>query len=104
MLVIGLIAFAVSAEIIVDEPREPLTATAAALLAGRDYDLPGGLLGLPGAPDRVPPLAVGLGAVVACWTTALPGVLAVVATAVCLAGIGMWYTRDAAGAIRTMGA
>ena len=34
MLVIGLIAFAVSAEIIVDEPREPLTATAAALLAG----------------------------------------------------------------------
>ena len=35
---------------------------------------------------------------------ALPGVLAVVATAVCLAGIGMWYTRDAAGAIRTMGA
>ena len=54
-----------------------------------------------------PPLAagaLGLGAVVACWTTALPGVLAVVATAVCLAGIGMWYTRDAAGAIRTMGA
>jgi len=34
VLVIGLIAFAVSAEIIVDEPREPLTATAAALLAG----------------------------------------------------------------------
>ncbi|MCZ0857322.1 hypothetical protein OHJ16_04605 [Actinomyces israelii] len=49
-------------------------------------------------------MVVGLGAVVACWATALLGVLAVVATAVCLAGIGMWYMRDAVGAIRTMGA
>ena len=47
---------------------------------------------------------MGLGAVVACWTTALAGALTMAATAVCLAGTGMWYKRDATGAMRTMGA
>ena len=35
---------------------------------------------------------------------ALPGLLAVAATDVCLAGIGMWFKCDAIGVIRTMGA
>lgn len=106
----GCVAFAVSTEIIVDETHGPLTAPAAAA-GGRDHDLPGGLPGPPGAPDRAPPLAVarrrgpGPGAVAAlCWAVALPGVLAMVATAVRLAGIGMWFESDAAGAMRTMGA
>ena len=55
-----------------------------------------------------PPLAagaLGLGAVVAaCWAAALPGALTMAAKAVCLAGTGMWYKRDATGAMRTMGA
>lgn len=58
-----LIAFAVSAELIINEPHGPLTAAAA-----------------------------------------LPGLLAVAATDVCLAGIGMWFKCDAIGVIRRMGA
>lgn len=110
MLVIGLIAFAVSTEIIVDEPHEPLTAAAAALLAGGIVICLvafWGFLALLTGRRLWPPLAagaLGLGAVVACWTTALAGALTMAATAVCLAGTGMWYKRDATGAMRTMGA
>ena len=35
---------------------------------------------------------------------ALPGLLAVAATDVCLAGLGMWFKCDAIGVIRRMGA
>ena len=111
MLVIGLITLAVSAEIIVDEPREPLTATAAALLAGGIMIClvaSWGFLALLTGRRLWPPLAagaLGLGVVVAaCWAAALPGALTMAATAVCLAGTGMWYKRDATGAMRTMDA
>ena len=111
MLVIRLIAFAVSTEIIVDEPHEPLTAPAAALLAGGIVICLvafWGFLALLTGRRLWPPLAagaLGLGAVVAPgWAAALPGVLTMAATAVCLAGTGMWYKRDATGAMRTMDA
>ena len=111
VLVIGLIAFAVSTEIVVADPHEPLTAAAAALLAGGIVICLvafWGFLALLTGRRLWPPLAAGaagLGAVVAvCWAAALPGMLVMAATAVCLAGTGMWYKRDAADVMRAMSA
>ena len=102
VLVIGLICFAVSAEIVVDDPHEPLATSTAVLLAGGIMICLvafWGFLALLTGRRLWPPLAggaAGVGVVVTvCRAAGAPGILVMAATAVCLAGIGAWYGRDA---------